>query len=211
MRDTLNRALGKLRLALSQESAEDRTIQGIFKIIADANQGIASGVERVNEIVHSLRNYSRLDEAEFQVADLHQGIESTLLLLQSQLGNEIGVVKDYADLEPIYFAPRQLNQVFMNLLLNAIQAIEGRGEIRIRTFEDDGKVHVQIEDTGAGIPPERLEQIFDPGFSTTDSRMKMGFGLPTAYSVVRSHGGEIHIESKVGKGTVVTISLPASG
>ena len=132
MHDTLNRAIEKLRTALSDEYEGNRLIQGIFNVVADANQVITSGVERVGEIVHSLQNYARLDEAEFQMADLHQGIESTLMLLQSQIGNEITVVKDYADLEPFYFAPRQLNQVFMNLLLNAIQAIEDQGEIRIR-------------------------------------------------------------------------------
>ena len=212
MHDTLKRAVQKLQETLERRPAEDseeeRAIQGIFKVMADANQVISSGVARVSEIVHSLRNFSRMDEAEFQMADLREGIKSTLTLLQSQIGEEITVVEDYAELEPIYCAPGQLNQVFMNLLMNAVRAIEGRGEIRIKVFETDDEVHIRIVDTGAGMPAEQVQHIFDLGFSTTDSRIKMGFGLPTAYSVVQDHGGDIRIESEVGKGTVVTVSLP---
>ncbi len=212
MQDTLSRALEKLEEALGAKFPAvyegDRTVQGIFKIIADANQVIGSGVDRMSEIVHSLRSFSGLDEAEFQVVDLHQGIESTLTLLESQLGDDISIVKEYADLEPVYCAPRQLNQVFMHLLKNAIEAIEGSGKITISTGETDGGVCVRISDTGRGIPADQLERIFDFDFHATDQRMKMGFGLATDYRIIQDHHGKIRIESQVGKGTQVTVSLP---
>ena len=138
----------------------------------------------------------------------HAGIDSALTLLQNQTGENITVVKNYGDIRPIYCSPGHLNQVFMHLLKNAIEAIKGIGEIRISTFEDDDKVCVRISDTGVGIPPEQLERIFDFDFSATRSRVKMGLGLCTDYRIIQDHKGEIQIESEVGKGTGVTISLP---
>jgi two-component system, NtrC family, sensor kinase len=212
MRDSLGRALAKLEQALETQFptalANDRIVQGIFKVIVDANQVIGSGVDRVSEIVRSLRNFSRLDEAEFQRVDIHQGIDSALTLLASQLDKDIAVLKEYADLEPIYCAPRQLNQVFMHLLKNAIAAIEGPGTIAIRTRERDGLVSICIRDTGKGIPAEKLQHIFDVGFRSTGERVKMGFGLATDYRIIQDHHGEIRIESEIGKGTQVTVLLP---
>ncbi len=144
MRDTLSLAIAKLEglmgATLPEAFASDQTLQRIFKVIADANQVIGAGVDRVSEIVRSLRNFSRLDEAEFQRVDIHEGIESTLTLLGSRIGDDISVVKEYAHLERVYCSPRQLNQVFMHLLQNAIEAIDGSGTITIRTGgTDDGK------------------------------------------------------------------------
>ncbi|MCZ6633594.1 MAG: ATP-binding protein [bacterium] len=210
MHDTLTRALDKLKqtLGASQEYREDRTAQSAFHVITDATQVIATGVRRVADIVGSLRSFARLDEAEFQVADIHEGIESTLVLLQPQLEDSVTIVKNYGDIQPIYCSPGQLNQVFLNLFQNAGEAIEGKGEIRITTFEDQDIMYIQIRDTGRGIPQEQLDHIFDFSFQAVDSRVKMGFGLSTAYRTIQEHKGEIQIESEVGKGTEVTISLP---
>jgi signal transduction histidine kinase len=140
---------------------------------------VAEGIARVSGIVDSLRHFARLDEAEFQLDDLHGGIDSALVLLGSQIGEHITVRKNYGDIEPIYCSPGQLNQVFMHLLKNALQAIEGSGEINISTFATDAAVCVCvcIGDSGSGIAPERLERIFDFDFHATGQRMKMGFGL----------------------------------
>ena len=212
MRDTLLRSIDKLKRTLETTFPgaykSNRTIQSVFNVMDDANRVMASGAERVTHIVNSLRNFARLDEAEFQMAHIHEGIDSALTLLQNQLGENITVVKNYGDIKPIYYSPGQLNQVFMHLLKNAIQAIEGTGEIRIGLFEDDGKVCIQICDTGIGIPSEQLEHIFDFGFSATGSQVKMGFGLSTAYKIIQEHEGEIKVESEVRRGTEVTISLP---
>ena len=212
MHDTLVRATEKLqkRLAESAPAAQqdDRSVQALFDVMAEANKVVAEGIARVSGIIDSLRHFARLDEAEFQLDDLHGGIDSALVLLGSQIGEHITVRKNYGDIEPIYCSPGQLNQVFMHLLKNALQAIEGSGEINISTFATDAAVCVCIGDSGSGIAPERLERIFDFDFHATGQRMKMGFGLSIDYRIVQEHGGEIHIESQVGKGTEVTISLP---
>ena len=179
-----------------------------FQAMANANQVITTGTQRVTDIVQSLRSFARLNEAEFQVFDVHEGLESTLMLLKPQIGDEITVLKHFGDIPPIYGAPGQLNQVFLSLLKNAAQAIEGKGEIRIKTLQAQDQVEIQISDTGRGIPPEQLQRLFDFGFNAADFRVKMGFGLPTAYKTVQEHNGTIELESKVGKGTEVTISLP---
>lgn len=210
--DTLTRALDKLQQTLentsSEEHKDNRTVQSLFKVLADANQVMADGTGRVSSIVSSLRQFARLDEAEFQVADIHEGIDSALTLLQNQLGENITVVKNYGDIKPVYCSPGQMNQVYMHLLKNALQAIEETGEINVSTFEADDKVFIRISDTGVGIPPAQLERIFDFDFHATQDRIKMGFGLSTDFRIIQDHEGEIQIESEVGKGTEVTISLP---
>jgi len=210
--DTLVRAVGKLKSILDVISdcteKERREVNKLFQIIEDANQVIGSGTERVITLINGLRSFARLDEAEFQVADLNEGIESTLTLLRTQMGDEIAVKKEYGDIKSIFCSPGQLNQVFMHVLRNAVQAIEGKGEIRIKTFQKDKKVYVQIRDTGVGIPPEQLEHLFDVGFSATGSRVGMEFGWSTDYNILQEHQGNIAIDSEVGKGTEVTISLP---
>ena len=119
------------------------------------------------------------------------------------------MVKDFAELQPIYCAPGQLNQAFMHLLKNAIQAMDGHGKVTIHTFADNGAICIRIRDTGKGIESEQLERIFDFSFKATDERMKMGFGLSTVYNIIQEHQGEITIDSEVGKGTTVALRLPA--
>ena len=180
----------------------------MFTVIADANRVITTGTERVTRTVNSLRSFARLDEAEFQVVDLHEGIESTLTLLHTQMGERITVIKNFAAIRPIYCSPGQLNQVFMHLLGNAVRSIDREGEIRIETFAEESEIYIRISDTGAGIPPEQLEHIFDVGFSATGPRIETEFGWSTDYSIIREHQGEIEVKSEVGKGTEVTIRLP---
>ena len=212
MHDTLVRATEKLRQALQKSYpdayGDDRAIQPVLKIMGDANHIVAEGIERVAGIVDSLRNFARLDEAEFQVVDLHDGIDSTLTLLENQLGNRITIDKDYGELPQIHCSPGQLNQVFMHLLKNAIAAIEGSGEITIKTSVADDQVCIRIRDTGKGIPADQLARIFDFGFRAEDTRVKMGFGLATDYRIIQDHQGEIHIDSEPDRGTEVSIRLP---
>ena len=163
---------------------------------------------RVTEIMRNLRSFARLDEAEFQVANLEEGLDSTLAVMGSQIGEGISVVKEYGGIDPIFCSPGQLNQVFMHLIKNATQAIPDKGEIRISTSQDQEKVHVRVRDTGVGIPPEQLDHIFNFGFRTGGARMKMGLGLVADYNIVQAHRGEIQIRSEVGTSTEVTITLP---
>jgi signal transduction histidine kinase len=180
MCDTVARASSKLEQGLAamlpQGHEQGRTVRASLRVIADAGQVISSGAERVSEIVYSLRNFIRLDEGEFQMADLHEGLESTLVLLGPRLEDRIAVVRAYGDIEPTYCAPGQLNQVFMHLLTTSVQAIEGEGEIRIATGRQAGSVYVQICDTGAGMPPDQLDRLFEFGFESREDRIKMELG-----------------------------------
>jgi signal transduction histidine kinase len=211
--DTLQRAVERLRERLgdiARVSTDDARVQAVFGVLADANGAVATGVERVSEIVRGLRSFVRLDEAEQQVADLREGLDSCLALLQSLLTERITVVRDYAEVEPLYCAPGRLNQAFTVLLTNAIQALQDGGEIAVRLFDEGNEVCVQVADDGPGIPPERLERVFDVGFATDsiDNRVRMSYGLPTAYAIVHEHDGHIDIDSTVGEGTTVTLRLP---
>ncbi len=210
MHDTLIRAVGKLKetleTTLSEAYNENRAMQASLKVIADANRVIATGTERVTGIVRSLRSFARLDEAELKEVDIHEGIDNTLMLVHHDVKNRIEVVKAYGDIPPIVCYPSRLNQVFLNLLVNASQAIEGEGEIGIRTVMVDEKVHIAIRDSGVGIPPENLGKVFDPGFTTKG--VGTGLGLSICYQIVKDHRGEIEVESEVGEGTTFTVILP---
>ena len=164
--------------------------------------------QRIARIVQSLKNFARLDEAEYQRADVHEGIESSLTLLQHETKNKAIIVKEFGDIPQIFCYPNQLNQVFMNLLVNAVQAIENDGIIRIQTSSDESNVYIKIVDNGKGIPAENQSRVFDPGFTTKGVGVGTGLGLSIAYNIVLKHKGDIKLESQVGKGTNFTIRLP---
>ena len=210
MNQTASRATEKLAEYLdgAPDSGGEARARKALQLLGEANRLISSGAERMTSIVHSLRSFTRLDEAEFQVVDMHEGLDSTLTLLQSSLAPGVEVIREYGDLEPMFCSPGKLNQVFMSLLQNAIEAVGDQGQIRIRTCREEGQMCLQIRDTGRGIPPDRLESIFDFHFSSADARVKIGFGLSTAHAIVVEHGGEISIESEVGRGTAATVRLP---
>ena len=125
-----------------------------------------TATQRILTIVDSLRRFARLDEAELDEVDIHEGIENTLTLLQHELKTRIEVQRDYGDIPRINCFPNRLNQAFMNLLLNAVHAIQGQGQILVKTRVQNEFATIEIRDTGIGIPKENLERIFDPGFTT---------------------------------------------
>ncbi len=177
--------------------------------IRELLNGIEEGATRTTEIVQGLRTFARMDGGAPQVFDLHQGIDSTLALLKNQL-NSIEVIRDYGKLPPLEGFPGKMNQVFMNLFSNAIQAMPGGGWLRIRTRQTPGKlVEIQIQDTGAGIPEEIRQKIFDPFFTTKQVGEGTGLGLSISLGIVKLHNGDIRIESEPGHGTTVTLILPA--
>ncbi|MCK6551154.1 ATP-binding protein [Myxococcota bacterium] len=211
--DTLSRALERLRTTLADACpdayASNPRIQSTLRVIEDANKVIESGSSRVAGIVKRLRSFARLDEAELKTVDIHEGIEDTLLLLHHELKHGVTVTKHFGELPPIACYPSQLNQVLLNLLVNAKQAMKGgHGHIDITTAIVDGKVHVRIQDDGSGIKPEVLPRIFDPGFTTKGVGVGTGLGLSICYQIMRSHRGEIRVESELGKGTTFTLVLP---
>lgn len=168
-----------------------------------------SGAARVREIVSSLRSFSHLGEAEVKLAKLENGLDDTLALLQHQLKTvNIKVVRDYHLDIPVLCRPGQLNQVFMNILSNAIQASNDQGTITISTRREDDWVVVQISDTGCGMPPEVISHIFDPFFTTKPVGEGTGLGLSISHGIIEAHGGKIGVESKAGSGTTFTLRIP---
>jgi signal transduction histidine kinase len=211
--DVLIRCINRIKGALeTSETLDDiknnKQFQRSLKILEDNSQITATAGGRIAELVGSLRNFARLDEAEFQKADIHEGIDSTLTLVQHELKNKAEVVKEYGDVPEVYCYPNQLNQVFMNLFVNAAQAMEDKGTIRIETFADDTNAYVKISDTGKGIPAENLTRIFDPGFTTKSSGVGTGLGLSISYNIIQKHKGEIKVKSEIGQGTEFVITLP---
>ena len=206
MHDTMSRAYEKLRTA----TAGNADVESTFGVIDEANRVIADGTQRVANLVQSLRTFAHLDEAEYQIVDINDGINSAVTLLQMQVSGKNRAVKEFGTLHPLECAAGRLNQVFMNILKNAVEAFDGAGgRIVIRTYDDGDDLHIEIADNGRGIPSQQLGRIFDFDFAFASSpTVKMGFGLATSYATIDEHGGDIHIDSSVGEGTTVQIRLP---
>ncbi|HCU92821.1 MAG TPA: hypothetical protein DHU96_08805, partial [Actinobacteria bacterium] len=169
------------------------------------------GAERVKTIVQNLKSFSRLDESEFKIAEINEGIENTINMVWNEIKYKAVLKKEYGNIPQIYCNLGQLNQVFMNLLVNAAQSIETQGEFGVKTSSDDENVSITISDTGSGIPAENLSRIFEPFFTTKEVGQGTGLGLSIAYDIVKKHYGEFHVQSEVGKGTTFTINLPIAG
>ena len=211
--DVSGRCVNRIEIVLEEStSLEDvrsnAEFPKVLKILKDNIQVTLTASNRIAMIVKSLKNFARIDESDYQRADIHEGIDSALTLLENELRGRISVVKEYGYIPKIECYPGLLNQLFMNLLKNASQSIEESGTITITTSRENNHVNVKISDTGKGIPPEKLNKIFDFGFSAVGSRVKMGSGLATAYNIVQKHEGEISAESEIGKGTTFCIVLP---
>jgi PAS domain S-box-containing protein len=166
------------------------------------------GMDRVRRIVQDLKEFSHVDRAERMRFNLNQGIESTLNIVWNELKYKAEVVKELGEIPEIMCYPQQINQVFMNLLVNAAQAMNEKGKIWIRSFVSGDQVAVEIEDSGCGIPEENLKKIFDPFFTTKPVGKGTGLGLSMSYGTVQKHGGKIEVESTVGKGTKFRVLLP---
>jgi signal transduction histidine kinase len=188
-----------------KEKVEYRVaIREINKLI----ESIKNGTNRTTEIVRGLRTFSRLDEDILKMADIHEGLDSTLILLHNKYKNRIEIIENYADLPLIECYPGQLNQVFMNLLSNAVDAIEDKGKIFITTSVLDEFVQISIKDTGQGIPENIMEKIFDPFYTTKGVGKGTGLGLSISQSIIEKHNGSIKVKSEKRKGTEFIISLP---
>lgn len=169
------------------------------------------GISRVKQIVQDLKDFSHIDSAqEWETADLHRGIDSTLSIVANEIKYKAVVVKEYGDLPPIECLPSQLNQVFMNLLVNASHAMGSgpHGRITIRTGRENGEVWLEFVDNGSGISPETLPRIFEPFFTTKPIGKGTGLGLSLSYGIIQKHQGSITVNSEPGKGTCFCIRLP---
>ena len=192
-------------LQLKEKTRLDIVREDTKLLIAESHQGL----ERVKEIVLDLRDFSHAEsEDQWLWADVHKGMESTLNMLRNELKYKCDVVKEYGTLTRIYCLPSQLNQVFMNLLVNAAQAIEGHGKITIRTGQEGDHVWIELTDTGMGIPPENIPRLFDPFFTTKPVGKGTGLGLAVSFKIVEKHHGRIEVRSEVGQGSTFRVILP---
>jgi two-component system NtrC family sensor kinase len=190
---------------IKEETDYEYSLEDLKSIISDCH----SGAERISDVVQNLRLFSRLDEAEFKKVDLYDGIESTIRLLsQFYSSDRITLERDYTDLPLVDCYAGQLNQVWMNLFINAAQAISSEGKVRVATREENDMAIVSIRDTGSGIAPEHLKKIFDPFFTTKRVGEGTGLGLSITYGIIERHGGSIKVESRLGEGTTFTIAIP---
>jgi two-component system, NtrC family, sensor kinase len=209
---TFERAAGRIQTLLQAEASGDATkaqeIRRLCNALSDSSQVGQNACHRLDSMVKAMRSFANLDHSPLRRMDIRESIEITLELLKHQLKKNIHVYKEYADIPEIDCFPSDLNQVFMNLLLNSIEAITAQGEIHIQSWHDTGTVFVRILDTGRGIPPENIERIFDPGFTTKGHGVGTGMGLPICQKIVERHGGRIQVESEPGKGSVFTLQLP---
>jgi PAS domain S-box-containing protein len=196
-------AVARLR-QLKADKDYDFLRSDTLQLVTESREGLS----RVAKIVKDLKDFSRAGEAVWQWADLHQGLDSTLNIVWNELKYKCTVTKEYGALPQVHCIPSQLNQVFMNLLVNAAHAIPDKGEITIRTGQQGDEVFVAVSDTGAGIAPEILNRIFDPFFTTKPVGKGTGLGLSLSYSIVQKHKGRIEVVSQPGSGTTFTVWLP---
>jgi len=179
-------------------------IQEIYSLL----EGIEEGAHRSSEIIKGLRSFSRLDEEACQFYDIHEGIDSSLVLLHNKIKDKIIVRKDYGEFEGLECFPSKLNQVIMNILTNSLQAMEKGGELFIQTVSSAIGIKIIIKDSGPGMSQEVKEHIFEPFYTTKEVGQGTGLGLSISYGIIEKHNGNIDVISEPGKGTEFIISLP---
>jgi len=202
----LSVAVASGAVQIKQRIDYNATLDDVDSIIKDCREGS----QRIRDIVQNLRTFSRLDEAEFKESDLHEGIDSTIRLLSLYYSSDnIRLIRDYGELPPVDAFAGQLNQVWLNLLVNAAQAVGAKGgEVRISTRTAEESVTVAIADTGGGIAPENLNRIFEPFYTTKPVGEGTGLGLSISFGIVERHGGTIAVDTRLDEGTTFTVTLP---
>jgi len=210
--DINRRALERIRDAM--ESGEDpadaiEQVRQLADVLQLNANNTAVGAERIERIVRSLRTFTRLDQAGFQRTDIHEGLDSALTLLGPEVPRGVTIERDYGEVPAIFAYPGELNQVFMNIIVNALQAFDEKGgKVTIRTRAAEGRVHVEIADEGRGIPEDKIAHLFEPGFTRKHATVRMRTGLYTSSHTVRNHLGDLTVNSRVGEGTTFRISIP---
>ena len=192
---------------VKEETDFAHAMEDVQKIV----KNIATGAGRMKQIVQNLRTFSRLDSGEKAPVNIQEGIESTLQILYHEYKNRIDIERTFDDLPAITGSPGKLNQVFMNILHNAIQAMPDKGKITITARQVGDNVRLAFSDTGPGITPENLSHVFDPFFTTKKVGEGTGLGLSISYGIVQDHGGKLWVESHTGQGTTFYVDLPIAG
>ncbi|MGI9204720.1 MAG: ATP-binding protein [Woeseiaceae bacterium] len=202
VKDVVSRGLIDMGNMLNDGMKED--IEEAGDLIQDSIEGL----EELTELAQSLKDFSRLDRAKNGEFDVNDGLDKTLLIVKNRIKNKVTVHKDYGEVPVISCSPSQINQIFLNLITNAADAIEETGDIFLKTWLDGTSVCVSIRDSGSGIPEELLAKIKDPFFTTKEVGKGTGLGLSIVDQIITAHQGELKIDTEVGKGTVITIILP---
>lgn len=214
--NTMDRYAGILRQFIEDNCEADKDdLEEIVEIIDDLKSAIGESIDgatRVKDIVADLKSFSRVDKAEETFSDINEGIKSTLNIVWNELKYHCKVETDFGDLPDIKCMPNQLNQVFLNLLINAGQAIKHKnGLIRICTYFDKNNIYISIKDNGEGISEKNLKKIFEPFYTTKEVGKGTGLGLSLVFDIIKKHNGDITVESEVSEGTEFVISLPLEG
>jgi signal transduction histidine kinase len=214
--EMMDEQLLEMQMACSENIAEKP--DGSSDVLMDFNMKMddfasmvsetTQGIDRINEIVVSLKDFSRMDRLNFDEVDLHRCIDSTLNIAHNKIKHVAKVVKDYGQLPLVSCASGQINQVLLNIIINASQAIDGFGEISISTRSQGDKVSIAIQDNGKGMSEATKQKVFQPFFTTKDVGKGTGLGLSICDKIIRQHNGEILIDSTEGMGTTFTIILP---
>jgi two-component system NtrC family sensor kinase len=199
--DILEKAFQSLRVNLGANPG-DETLK-LLAIVEESLRINRLACERLEALIRSVRDERRK-------TNVHDTIENALTLLGHELKGRIRIVKDFGEITPVEARPDQLHQVFMNIILNSAQAIQGTGEIRIATRQDGPMVRIIISDSGPGIPAEIRDRIFEQGFTTKSAQSGMGLGLCICHKIIEDHAGYIEVDSEIGKGATFTIILPAA-
>jgi len=211
--DLTDRCVGKITELLDacgavEEHFPDGQLHKLLESVRASQRVTSQANARMTTILRNLKRFIRLDAAEREIVDLHEGLEATLALLEAEHGGRVTVEREYGELPRYDCAPGDMNQVFMSLLTNAFQSIDGTGTVKVRTQAGDKDLRVEIEDNGKGIPPERLPGIFEFGLTSTGSRVKAGMGLLVSHGIVQQHKGTIVAKSTPGAGSTFTVVLP---
>lgn len=195
-------------LNLMKEKRKSLGLDYVVEDIEDLLGESMDGIRRVGEIVQNLRIFAHLDEEPVKLDDVNIGLESTIKMLWPGLEHKVTLKKEYGDVPLAMANHGELNQVFMNILVNAVRSIEDKGEITIKTGNNGRQIFVAITDTGCGIPDEDRNRLFEPFFTTRDVGDGVGLGLSISYDIIKKHNGNILVDSAVGEGTTFTINIP---
>ncbi|MCG8404090.1 MAG: response regulator [Phycisphaerales bacterium] len=194
-----------------QRVRQERDIDYVLTDLGDLITESVEGTQRVRQIVADMRDFSHVDRPEIAEEDINELLDKTINVANNELKYKADVIREYGDLPPIPCYGGKLGQVFLNLLVNAAQAIKEHGTITIRTWLEGDRLIIEVEDTGQGIPPENLTRIFDPFFTSKDVGEGTGLGLHLVRTIVHAHGGHISAKSIAGKGTTLRVELPTAG
>jgi len=209
----INTPLGSIKSNVGMEKMLLPAIENedVKNGLVSMNEVNEMAIDRIMEIVKGLKNFARLDESVFKEADINDGIRSTLMIAKSQL-KDVVLTEQYGEIPLIKCFPQQLNQVFLNIIVNAAQALDkSEKKLKIETKLEDGNILVIIEDNGMGISKEKIEKIFEPGYTTKGVGVGTGLGLSISYKIIEKHKGEILVDSVIGEKTIFTIKLPIGG